>query len=163
MSIPSFNQSYIDGQFVTSHGTQVIDLVNPTDNGVIGKVTLADAVDARNAIAAAKKALRSFSKTTREERMAHLQRLHEAVSRRMDDLVAATVLEYGAPQQRAKGSNGLAADIFLHFKQPKAFAHQQLVNASISPLSWNISLRARRTWCRCAIFRAWDGAIMRRW
>ncbi len=78
---------------------------------------MADEVDARNAIAAAKKAFRSFSKTTREERMAYLQRLHEAVLRRMDDLVAATVLEYGAPQERAKGSNGLAANIFLHFKQ----------------------------------------------
>ena len=117
MSTPSFNQSSIAGRFVTSHGAQVIDLVNPATNGVIGKVTLADEIDARNAIAAAKKAFRSFSKTTREERMAHLQRLHEAVSRRMDDLVAATVLEYGAPQQRAKGSNGLAADIFLHFKE----------------------------------------------
>src|ERR1700757_1785560 len=117
MSIPSFNQSYVGGEFVTSHGTQVIDLVNPATNGVIGKVTLADEVDARDAIAAAKKAFRSFSKTTREERMAYLQRLHESVSRRMDDLVAATVLEYGAPQARANGSNRLAADIFLHFKQ----------------------------------------------
>src|ERR1700686_1316365 len=29
----------------------------------------------------------------------------------------ATVLEYGAPQDRAKGSNNLAANIFLHFKE----------------------------------------------
>src|SRR5246127_5319709 len=117
MDLPSFNQSYIAGKFVTSHGAQVIDLVNPTTNGVIGKVTLADEVDTRNAIAAAKKAFRSFSKTTREERMAYLQRLHESVSRKVDELVAATVLEYGAPQGRAKGSKGLAAEIFLHFKQ----------------------------------------------
>jgi hypothetical protein len=35
----------------------------------------------------------------------------------MDDLVRATVKEYGAPQDRAKGSNNLAANIFLHFKE----------------------------------------------
>jgi len=35
----------------------------------------------------------------------------------MDQLVDATVLEYGAPQDRAKGSNKLAANIFLHFKE----------------------------------------------
>jgi hypothetical protein len=35
----------------------------------------------------------------------------------MDQLVDATVLEYGAPQDRAKGSNNLAANIFLHFKE----------------------------------------------
>src|SRR5258708_20179384 len=46
-----------------------------------------------------------------------LQRLHDAVAKRMDQLVEATVVEYGAPQERAKGSNDLAANIFLHFKK----------------------------------------------
>jgi aldehyde dehydrogenase (NAD+) len=39
------------------------------------------------------------------------------VSKHVGDLVQATVLEYGAPQDRAKGSNALAANIFLHFKE----------------------------------------------
>ena len=112
-----FDQAYVDGRFVTPHGSQVIDLVNPTRNEVIGKVTLADEIDTRSAVAAAKRAFKSFSRTTPQERMDFLQRLHQAVSRRMDDLVQATVLEYGAPQARAKGSNELAANIFLHFKQ----------------------------------------------
>jgi len=111
-----FNQIYINGAFVTPHGKAVIDLINPTNNEVIGKVTMADEVDTRQAVAAAKRALISFSRTTKEERMGYLQRLHDAVSKRMDALVQATVLEYGAPQDRAKGSNGLAANIFLHFK-----------------------------------------------
>jgi aldehyde dehydrogenase (NAD+) len=114
--VKAFSQSYINGRFVTSHGTQVIDLVNPTNNEVIGKVTMADEVDTRNAIAAAKAAFKTFSQTSKAERMDYLQRLHESVSKRMDDLVQATVLEYGAPQDRAKGSNNLAANIFLHFK-----------------------------------------------
>src|SRR3984885_2249961 len=49
--------------------------------------------------------------------MDSLQRLHDSVSKRVGDLVQATVLEYGAPQDRAKGSNALAANIFLHFKE----------------------------------------------
>src|SRR6266404_3544042 len=114
--VKAFSQSYINGRFVTSHGTQVIDLVNPTNNEVIGKVTMADEVDTRNAIAAAKAAFKTFSQTSKAERMDYLQRLHESVSKRLDDLVQATVLEYGAPQDRAKGSNNLAANIFLHFK-----------------------------------------------
>src|ERR1700761_490894 len=111
------NRAYINGQFVTPHGTQVVDLVNPANNRVIGKVTMADEVDTRRAIAAAKEAFKTFSQTSKEYRMDCLQRLHEAVARRMDQLVEATVLEYGAPQDRAKGSNNLAANIFLHFKQ----------------------------------------------
>jgi aldehyde dehydrogenase (NAD+) len=112
-----FTQMYVNGAFVTPHGKAIVDLVNPTNNEVIGKVTLADEIDARQAIAAAKKALASFSQTTKEVRMDYLQRLHDSVSKRVGDLVQATVLEYGAPQDRAKGSNALAANIFLHFKE----------------------------------------------
>src|ERR1700678_2393116 len=115
--VKEFSQTYINGRFVTPHGTQVIDLVNPTNNEAIGKVTMADEVDTRNAIAAAKAAFKTFAQTSKAERMDYLQRLHESVSKRMDDLVQATVLEYGAPQDRAKGSNNLAANIFLHFKK----------------------------------------------
>src|SRR6202008_709600 len=115
--IKAFDRAYINGQFVTLHGTQVVDLVNPTDNKVIGKVTMADEVDTRNAIAAAKEAFKTFSQSSKEYRMGLLQRLHDAVAKRMDPLVEATVVEYGAPQDRAKGSNHLAAEIFLHFKK----------------------------------------------
>ncbi len=112
-----FNKIYINGQFVMPHGEQIVDLVNPTNNEVIGKVTMADEIDTRRAIAAAKQAFKTFSQTSTEERLDYLQRLHESVSKRMSELVQATVQEYGAPQDRAKGSNGLAADIFLHFKK----------------------------------------------
>jgi hypothetical protein len=40
--VRAFDRAYINGQFVTPHGTQVVDLVNPTDNKVIGKVTARD-------------------------------------------------------------------------------------------------------------------------
>ena len=113
----AFNEAYINGQFVTPHGKLLVDLVNPTNNRVIGKVTMADEMDTRNAIAAAKRAFETFSQTTKEQRMDYLQRLYESVSNRVTDLVEATILEYGAPQDRAKGSNSLAANIFLHFKE----------------------------------------------
>src|SRR5580698_3111815 len=115
--VRAFDHAYINGQFVTPHGKQLIDLVNPTNNKVIGKVTMADEIDTKNAIAAAKEAFDTFSQSIKEYRMDCLQRLHESVAKRMDQLVEATVVEYGAPQDRAKGSNNLAANIFLHFKQ----------------------------------------------
>src|SRR6202171_201588 len=115
--VRAFDRAYINGQFVTPHGTQVVDLGNPTNKTVIGKVTMADEIDTRQAIAAAKEAFNTFSQSSKEYRMGCLQRLHDAVAKRMDQLVDATVLEYGAPQDRAKGSNNLAANIFLHFKE----------------------------------------------
>src|SRR6266581_6634 len=115
--VRAFDRAYINGEFVTPHGTQVVDLVNPTNNTVIGEVTMADEIDTRQAIAAAREAFNTFSQSSKEYRMDCLQRLHDAVATRMDQLVDATVLEYGAPQDRAKGSNNLAANIFLHFKE----------------------------------------------
>jgi aldehyde dehydrogenase (NAD+) len=132
-----FNQMYVNGAFVTPRGKATVDLVNPTNNEVIGKVTLADEVDARQAIAAAKKALASFSQTAKEVRMDYLQRLHDSVSKRVGDLVQATVLEYGAPQDRAKGSNALAANIFLHFKDTL----KKLLKFCWSPSAWSASSR----------------------
>src|SRR6267154_5230037 len=45
---------YIGGAFVKPHGEELFDLFNPATEQVIGRVLLADAQDARDAIAAAK-------------------------------------------------------------------------------------------------------------
>jgi aldehyde dehydrogenase (NAD+) len=75
--VRAFDRAYINGQFVTPHGTQIVDLVNPTDNKVIGKVTMADEIDTRKAIGAAKEAFNTFSQSSKEYRMELLQRLHD--------------------------------------------------------------------------------------
>ena len=62
----AFDGAYINGQFVTPHGTQIVDLVNPTDNTVIGKVTMADEIDTQKSIAAAKEAFKGFSQSSKE-------------------------------------------------------------------------------------------------
>jgi aldehyde dehydrogenase (NAD+) len=86
---------YIDGAFVESHGTEVMDIIKPTNGRVIGRVTLADEEDTKHAIAAAKNAFAGFGRSTKEERTRILRRLHEAASARLDDLTAAMVEEYG--------------------------------------------------------------------
>ncbi len=40
--VRAFDRTYINGQFAAPHGTQIVDRVNPTDNNVIGKVTMAN-------------------------------------------------------------------------------------------------------------------------
>jgi aldehyde dehydrogenase (NAD+) len=92
---------YIDGAFVESHGREVMDIIKPTNGKVIARVTLGDEEDTRRAIAAAKRALVTFGRTTKEERASYLRQLHEAVSARIDDLTAAMVKEYGGVVQFA--------------------------------------------------------------
>jgi aldehyde dehydrogenase (NAD+) len=93
---------YIDGTFVESHGREIMDIVRPTDGTVIARVTLGDQEDTQRAIAAARRAFATFGRTTKEERISTLRRLHEAISARVDDLTAAMVDEYGGVVQFAR-------------------------------------------------------------
>src|ERR1700741_1052132 len=86
---------YINGEFVESHGREVMDIIKPTNGQVIARVTLADEEDARRAIAAAKRGVTSFRRPTKEENANILRRLHEVVSANIDDLTTAMVEEYG--------------------------------------------------------------------
>src|SRR5882724_7432558 len=97
----TITKHYIDGAFVESHGTEVMDIIKPTNGRVIGRVTLADEEDTKHAIAAAKNAFVGFGRSTKEERTKILRRLHEAASARLDDLTAAMVEEYGGVVQFA--------------------------------------------------------------
>ncbi|MDA5487812.1 aldehyde dehydrogenase family protein [Yersinia kristensenii] len=92
---------YINGQFVTPHGEEWFSLYNPATEEVIGQVRLADAEDAKHAIAAAKAALPAFSRTSKAERIALLTRMRDALSARKDDLAEAIIEEYGAPAARS--------------------------------------------------------------
>jgi aldehyde dehydrogenase (NAD+) len=99
--VKTITTHYIDGAFVESHGRQVMDIIRPTDAELIGRVTLGDEEDTRRAIAAAKRAFATYSRSTIEERAAILRRLYEAASARADELTAAMVEEYGGVVQFA--------------------------------------------------------------
>lgn len=98
----TIDQIYIDGAFVTPHGEEWFDLFNPATERVIGRVRLADAKDARDAIAAAKRAFPAFSRTSKRARIDMLKRMHAAVVAKEDELYEAIVEEYGAPVSRGR-------------------------------------------------------------
>lgn len=104
-------QIFINGEFVTPHGTERFDLYNPATAQVFGQVRLADDHDAERAIAAAKAAFPGWAKTTREERIAALKRMHAAVTARHDELLEAIIEEYGAPASRSAWMASYPADV----------------------------------------------------
>lgn len=95
-------QIYINGEFVTPLGNEWANLYNPSTEQVIGQVRLGNKQDAQNAIAAAHAAFPAWSQTTREERLAALKRMHQAIVAREDELMEAILLEYGAPAVRGR-------------------------------------------------------------
>jgi aldehyde dehydrogenase (NAD+) len=113
-TVKTITTHYIDGVFVESHGRDVMDIIRPTDGKIIGRVTMADEEDTRLAIAAAKRAIASFGRTSKEERLRYLRQLHKAVSDHVDDLTAVMIEEYGGVGQFARlivesGVNAFAA------------------------------------------------------
>src|ERR1700719_5329649 len=113
-TIKTLTTHYIDVEYVESHGRQVMDIIKPTNGQVIGRVMLGDEEDTLRAIAAAKRALASFGRTSKEERLRYLRQLHEAVSDHVDDLTAVMIEEYGGVAQFARlivesGVNAFAA------------------------------------------------------
>ena len=99
--IKTITTHYIDGEFVESHGRELMDIVRPTDGQVIARVALGDEEDTRRAVSAARRAFMTYSRSTKDDRAAILRRLHEAASARIDDLTAAMVEEYGGVVQFA--------------------------------------------------------------
>ncbi|QJD90391.1 aldehyde dehydrogenase family protein [Duganella dendranthematis] len=108
---------YINGQFVTPHGTEMFDLINPTTGQLDGQVRLGDVEDTRRAIAAAKAAFPAFSRTTKAERGAMLQSLHDAVLARADDAANALIEEYGGPRSSSVARSRYTANMFLDVKK----------------------------------------------
>ncbi|WP_145950044.1 aldehyde dehydrogenase family protein [Paenibacillus sp. Y412MC10] len=114
------DQHYINGRFVPSQGRETMDLISPVTEEVIGKVVLGDERDIRDAITAAKAAFPAFSRTSIAERGEMLQRLHDAVMARVDELTEAAVQEYGSPLAASRGRTVFAAKAFLLTKEAMA-------------------------------------------
>lgn len=95
----SIDKAYINGEFVTLTGHETFELINPSDHQKIGEVVLGNEIDAQQAIAAAKEAFKTFSRTSIEERILILNNLKSAVKNRKKDLIETMILEYGGTRQ----------------------------------------------------------------
>ena len=69
---------YIGGQWVDPAQPKTIDVINPATEEVCGRVSAGSAADVDRAVAAAKQAFKTWRKTSREERLALLNRIVEA-------------------------------------------------------------------------------------
>ena len=95
-------QFYIDGEWVDPVAPKTLDVINPATEEVCGRISLGSAEDVDRAVAAARRAFPSFSQTTREERIALLERVLEEFAKRHDDVATAIMEEMGAPWKLAK-------------------------------------------------------------
>ena len=101
---------YIDGAWTAPAAGKTIPVVNPATEEVLYEVALGGAADVDKAVAAARRAFESYSMSSREDRIALLQRVIEVYKSRMKEIGAAISDEMGAPlpfAERAQAGAGL--------------------------------------------------------
>ncbi len=102
---------YIDGKWVEPLEPKTLEVINPATEAVCGRIALGSAADVDRAVNAALKAFETFSRTSREERLALLERIVAELERRHEDMAKAITEEMGAPvwlAQRAQAAMGAA-------------------------------------------------------
>ncbi|TPQ28474.1 aldehyde dehydrogenase family protein [Cupriavidus pinatubonensis] len=94
----NLNTFYIGGEWVKpADGATLADLVNPATEAVIGTVAMGGAADVDRAVAAARDAFASWSRSSREERLALLRRISDGYKARIGEIAEAISTEIGAP------------------------------------------------------------------
>ncbi|MEW2495703.1 aldehyde dehydrogenase family protein [Streptomyces nodosus] len=88
---------YIDGAWRPAAGPDTIEVVNPADEEVVGRVPAGTAEDVDAAVRAARAALPGWAATPPAERAARLTALRDALVARKDEIAEIITAELGAP------------------------------------------------------------------
>ncbi len=104
---------YIDGEWVDPVEPKTLDVINPSTEEPFAKISMGSAADVDKAVAAAKAAFDSFSKTTVAERVELLGSILAEYTKRYDDIAQVISTEMGAPLWLSKAAQ--AATGQAHF------------------------------------------------
>jgi len=97
-------QFYIDGKWVDPVTPKTIDVINPSNEEAFARVSLGSKADVDKAVAAARKAFETWSKTTREERLAMLGKIMAVYQTKYNEIAETISKEMGAPMWLSKAA-----------------------------------------------------------
>ncbi|MBZ3694945.1 aldehyde dehydrogenase family protein [Phyllobacterium calauticae] len=88
---------YINGAWVPPLKANDLEVINPATEKPVAIISMGTAADIDRAVAAAKTAFQTYSRTSVEERLALLEKLLAIYKRRYDEMARTITLELGAP------------------------------------------------------------------
>jgi aldehyde dehydrogenase (NAD+) len=100
---------YVNGEWVTPLSDKTMAVLNPATEKQIATIVLGNDADVDRAVAAANAALKTYSRTTKAERLDFLRRLLAETQNRFEDLAQAISSEMGAPISMARDAQTDAA------------------------------------------------------
>jgi aldehyde dehydrogenase (NAD+) len=109
-----YMQFYINGEWVDPVTPKSLDVIDPATEEVSGHINAGSEADVDKAVEAAAEAFKTWSMTSKEERLAIMNRIVEEFEKKVPELGEAITEEMGAPKWLADGTQ--AAIGVNHFK-----------------------------------------------
>ncbi|CAL9649865.1 3-succinoylsemialdehyde-pyridine dehydrogenase [Streptomyces sp. enrichment culture] len=143
---------YIDGAWRPAAGPDVIEVVNPVDEQVIGTVPAGTAEDVDAAVRAARAALPDWAATPPAGRAAHLSALRDVLVARADEIAETVTAELGSPLKFSQAVHAgvpiavagsyaeLAATYAFEEKTGNSVVHHEPVGVVAAITPWNYPL-----------------------
>ena len=127
------DQLYINGQWAAPKGNKSIDVINASTEEVMGRIPEGGEGDVNAAVAAARAAFDGWAATPAAARAAFLQKIHEGLKARMDEIGKLIAGEVGMPLKLATmiQAGSPTATFGLYAKMLGSFAFEEKVGNSL--------------------------------
>ncbi len=127
------DQFYINGKWTAAKGSKFIDVINASTEEVMGRVPEGTPADVDAAVAAARAAFDGWAATPAAERAAFLQKIHEGLKARMEEIGRLIAGEVGMPLKLATmiQAGSPTATFGLYAKMLGSFAFEEKVGNSL--------------------------------
>jgi aldehyde dehydrogenase (NAD+) len=144
---------YINGEWVAPLVANDLEVLNPATEKPVAVISMGNAGDIDRAVAAAKTAFASYSRTTTEERLALLEKLLEIYKRRYEEMAQTITLELGAPLSMSREQQ---ADVGVGHLQGFIDALKRLHTRQVLP---NGDVMLREPIGVCGLITPWNWPI----
>ncbi len=117
-TLAEYLEFYVGGEWVPPVSPKTLDVVDPATEDVFARISVGGAADVDRAVAAARKAFETYGRSSREERIALLERVIAVYQGRIAEIADTISREMGAPFSLAKAAH--APSGLGHLKQALA-------------------------------------------
>ena len=149
----NYLEFYIDGAWVPPVQARELDVINPATEQVAGRISVGQAEDVDRAVAAARRAFETFSRSSKAERLELLDAVMAAFEARKQDFADAVREEMGAPAALAAAAHvplatahfAVARQVLEHFNPDVSQGTTRLtkepigVVGMITPWNWPLN------------------------
>lgn len=127
-------QGFIDGKWVDAKEGGTVTVTNPATLEELGHIPEMGLAETREAIDAAARAFKTWSKTTAKQRHDLLLKFFALMKEHEDDLARIITLENGKPLAEAKGENAYSASYLEWFAEEAVRTYGEIIPSAISNL-----------------------------